>query len=87
MPLNINNAENPAVISIVNHPKYESAYSLIIATIMHTVIKQMSVRNQKSSFVMKEEAPTLLFIPKSKNKIPSILPPTALRNLVKALVI
>ena len=24
--LNINNKDNPAVISIVNHPKYESAY-------------------------------------------------------------
>ncbi len=59
VPLNVNSSENPAVISIVNNPKYESAYSPIIATIVHTVIKQMSIRNQKSSFVMMEEAPTI----------------------------
>ncbi|MEC8832748.1 MAG: type IV secretory system conjugative DNA transfer family protein, partial [Bacteroidota bacterium] len=42
VPLNVNNEKNPAVLSIVNHPKYESAYSPIIAAIIHTVIKQMS---------------------------------------------
>ncbi|GGK22132.1 hypothetical protein GCM10007962_15370 [Yeosuana aromativorans] len=59
VPLDINNKANPAVISIVNNPKYESAYAPIIATIMHTVIKQMSVRNRMSSFVLMEEAPTI----------------------------
>ncbi|MCR9228374.1 MAG: type IV secretion system DNA-binding domain-containing protein [Flavobacteriaceae bacterium] len=59
VPLNINNKNNPAIISIVNNPKYESAYSPIIATIMHTVIKQMSVRGQQSSFLIMEEAPTI----------------------------
>lgn len=57
VPLNINSKENPSVISVVNNPKYESAYSPIIAMIMHTVIKQMSVRNQESSFILMEEAP------------------------------
>jgi len=38
VPLNINSKGNPAVISIVNNPKYKSAYSPIIATILHTVI-------------------------------------------------
>jgi len=60
VPLNINDKDNPAIISIVNNPKYESAYAPIVATIMHTVIKQMSVRNQRSSFVLMEEAPILL---------------------------
>ncbi len=59
VPLNINSQENSAVISIVNYPKYESAYSPIIAAIMHTVIKQMSVRGQQSSFLMMEEAQQL----------------------------
>lgn len=57
--LDINNPKNPSVISIVNNPKLETAYSPIIATIMHTVIKQMSVRNRKSSFILMEEAPTI----------------------------
>ena len=59
VPLNINNDENPAVISLVNHPKYEYAFSPIIAAVLHTVIKEMSVRHQKPSFLLMEEAPTL----------------------------
>ena len=34
VPLNINSEENPSVISIVNNPKYESAYAPIIATVL-----------------------------------------------------
>jgi len=71
VPLNINSKENPSVISIVNNPKYESAYSPIIATIMHTVIKQMSVRNQQSSFVLMEEAPTIKLL--NMHRIPATL--------------
>ncbi len=71
VPLNINNKGNPAVISIVNHPKYESAYSPIIATIMHTVIKQMSVRAQRSSFLLMEEAPTIKLL--NMHRIPATL--------------
>lgn len=71
VPLNINNEKNPAVISIVNHPKYESAYSPIIAAIMHTVIKQMSVRNQRPSFLMMEEAPTIKLL--NMHRIPATL--------------
>lgn len=71
VPLNINNEENPAVISVVNNPKYESAYSPIIAMIMHTVIKQMSVRNQESSFILMEEAPTIKLL--NMHRIPATL--------------
>jgi hypothetical protein len=71
VPLDINNNENPAVISIVNHPKYESAYSPIIAAIIHTVIKQMSIRGQRSSFVMMEEAPTIKLF--NMHRIPATL--------------
>ncbi|MFG6686758.1 type IV secretory system conjugative DNA transfer family protein [Mariniflexile sp. HNIBRBA6329] len=71
VPLNINNADNPGVISIVNNPKYESAYAPIIATIMHTVIKQMSVRNQQSAFVLMEEAPTIKLL--NMHRIPATL--------------
>jgi type IV secretory pathway TraG/TraD family ATPase VirD4 len=71
VPLNINSSENPSVISIVNHPKYESAYSPIIAAIMHTVIKQMSVRGQRSSFLMMEEAPTIKLL--NMHRVPATL--------------
>lgn len=71
VPLNINSNDNPAVISIVNHPKYESAYSTIIAAIMHTVIKQMSIRGQRSSFLMMEEAPTIKLL--NMHRIPATL--------------
>jgi hypothetical protein len=59
IPLNINNPENPAVISVVNNPRFDTSYSPVIATIMHTIIKQMSVRNFKPAFLLMEEAPTI----------------------------
>tara|TARA_B100000378_G_scaffold277056_1_gene276400 strand:- start:33596 stop:35050 length:1455 start_codon:yes stop_codon:yes gene_type:complete len=59
VPLDINNPEHPAVVSLVNHPKYDVAYSPVIAMVMHTIIKQMSIRNRNSSFLLMEEAPTL----------------------------
>lgn len=59
VPLDINNPEHPAVVSLVNHPKYDTAYSPVIAMIIHTIIKQMSVRGRESSFLLMEEAPTL----------------------------
>lgn len=71
VPLDINNEKNPAIISVVNHPKYESAYSPIIAAIMHTCIKQMSVRGQRPSFLLMEEAPTIKLL--NMHRIPATL--------------
>ncbi len=71
VPLDINNPNNKAVVSIVNNPQYETAYSPIIATIMHTVIKQMSVRNRESSFVLMEEAPTIKLL--NMHRVPATL--------------
>ncbi|MBJ6369155.1 type IV secretory system conjugative DNA transfer family protein [Snuella sedimenti] len=59
IPLNVNSSENPAVISIVNNPKKDASLSPVIATIVHTITKQMSERNQLPSFVLLEEAPTI----------------------------
>src|SRR5690606_28544193 len=59
VPLDINNPENHAVISLINNPKYDAAYSPVIAMVMHTIIKQMSLRCKASSFLLMEEAPTL----------------------------
>ena len=71
VPLNINNRNNPAVISVVNNPKYETAYSPVIATIIHTITKQMSVRNSLPSFLMMEEAPTIRLL--NMHRIPATL--------------
>ncbi|SDD91535.1 Type IV secretory pathway, VirD4 component, TraG/TraD family ATPase [Pricia antarctica] len=71
VPLNINNADNPAVISVVNNPKYDTSYSPVIATIIHTITKQMSVRNSIPSFLMMEEAPTLRLL--NMHRIPATL--------------
>ncbi|MEO2070879.1 MAG: type IV secretion system DNA-binding domain-containing protein [Zunongwangia sp.] len=71
VPLNINSKENPAVISIVNNPKFESSYSPVIATIVHTITKQMSVRNSKPSFLLMEEAPTIRLL--NMHRIPATL--------------
>ncbi len=71
VPLDINSQEKAAVISVVNNPKYETAYSPIIATIIHTITKQMSVRGQKPSFLMMEEAPTIRLL--NMHRIPATL--------------
>ncbi|WP_166966844.1 type IV secretory system conjugative DNA transfer family protein [Yeosuana marina] len=71
VPLNINNEESPAVISIVNNPKFETSYSPVIATIIHTITKQMSVRNSKPSFLLMEEAPTIRLL--NMHRIPATL--------------
>ncbi|MFA5297469.1 MAG: type IV secretion system DNA-binding domain-containing protein [Lutibacter sp.] len=71
VPLDINNEKNQGIISIVNNPKYETAYAPIIATIIHTVTKQMSVRNQQSSFILMEEAPTIKLL--NMHRIPATL--------------
>jgi type IV secretory pathway TraG/TraD family ATPase VirD4 len=71
VPLNINNPENPAVISVVNNPKFETSYSPVIATIIHTITKQMSVRNSNSSFLLMEEAPTIRLL--NMHRIPATL--------------
>ncbi len=71
IPLDINNPFHPSVISIVNNPKYEHSYSPVIATIMHTVIKQMSLRNKHTSFLLMEEAPTIRLL--NMHRIPATL--------------
>ena len=71
VPLDINSEENSAVISIVNNPKFETSYSPVIATIIHTITKQMSVRNSKPSFLLMEEAPTIRLL--NMHRIPATL--------------
>ena len=71
VPLDINHHQNPAVVSIVNNPKFETAYSPAIATILYTITKQMSVRGRGSSFIFMEEAPTIRLL--NMHRIPATL--------------
>ncbi len=71
VPLDINNPDHPCVVSIVNNPKFETAYSPVIATIIHTITKQMSVRERLPSFLLMEEAPTLRLL--NMHRIPATL--------------
>ena len=71
VPLQINSLEKPGVISIINNPKYETAFAPAAATIMHTITKQMSVRNKKPAFILMEEAPTLRLL--NMHRIPATL--------------
>lgn len=71
IPLNINNPENPAVVCIVNNPKFETAFSPVIATTIHSLIKQMSLRNKEPSFVLLEEAPTIRLL--HMHRVPATL--------------
>jgi type IV secretory pathway TraG/TraD family ATPase VirD4 len=71
VPLDINNPENPSVVCVVNNPKFETAYSPAIATILHTITKQMSVRNRLPSFFLAEEASTFRLL--NMQRIPATL--------------
>ena len=71
VPLVVNHPDRKAVIAISNHPKYESAFAPVIATVMHTVVKQMSERGRESAFILMEEAPTIKLI--HMHRIPATL--------------
>lgn len=71
IPLDINNSENPSIIALVNNPQKDASLSPVIATIMHTISKQMSQRNRKPSFMLLEEASTLRLL--NMHRIPATL--------------
>ncbi len=71
VPLDINHPKNPSVISLVNHPKKETSLSPVIATIIHTISKQMSERNRLTSFFLIEEASTIRLL--NMHRIPATL--------------
>lgn len=71
VPLDINNPQNPSVISIVNNPKTETSLSPVIATVIHTISKQMSERDRLTSFFLIEEASTIRLL--NMHRIPATL--------------
>ncbi len=69
--LNINHPESLGVIAVVNNPKIATSLSPIIAAIVHTITKQMSVRQRNPSFLLMEEAATLRLL--NMHRIPATL--------------
>lgn len=57
--LAVNKHDNDIMISIINEPKNDNYLSPAIATIIHTITKQMMVRDRKHSAVLLDEAPTI----------------------------
>lgn len=57
--LNLNSKENQTVLSIMNDPKSEEVITPFLATIIHTITKQMMVRHQEPAFILLDEAPTI----------------------------
>ena len=56
---NINAKEVDLVVSVINEPKSADFLSPINAAVIHSISKQMMVRNRKPSFIMLDEAPTI----------------------------
>ncbi|MGB5608419.1 type IV secretory system conjugative DNA transfer family protein [Eudoraea sp.] len=69
--LNISHPDSLAVVSVVNNPKIETSLSPVIATIIHTITKQMSIRYRNPSFLLMEEAATLRLL--NMHRIPATL--------------
>lgn len=71
LPLDLNHERHPSVIALVNNPQKDASLSPVIATIIHTISKQMSQRNRKPSFMLLEEASTLRLL--NMHRIPATL--------------
>lgn len=56
---NINSPDVNSVISILNEPKAADFLSPINAAVIHSITKQMMVRDRLPSFIMLDEAPTI----------------------------
>ncbi len=69
--LNINHPESKGVVAIVNNPRIETSLSPVIATIIHTITKQMSIRDRNPSFLLMEEASTIRLL--NMHRIPATL--------------
>ncbi|MDE5510648.1 type IV secretory system conjugative DNA transfer family protein [Elizabethkingia meningoseptica] len=59
LDFNINADGNRKVVAIVNEPKNEAALNPLLATVIHSLTREMMQRNRKSSFLMMDEGVTL----------------------------
>lgn len=59
LDFNINADGNRKVVAIINEPKNEAALNPLLATVIHSLTREMMQRNRKSSFLMMDEGVTL----------------------------
>lgn len=59
LSLKLNDNKNPAMLNIVNHPKYADIYSPVLATILQVAILQMSERDKLPSVLLTDEGSTI----------------------------
>lgn len=57
--MNINDKENQSVFCVLNEPKNEETLTPFLATIIHTITRQMMVRDREPAFILLDEAPTV----------------------------
>ena len=69
--LDINNPENPTLLSIVNDPRLERINAPFISVIISTAINSMQVRNRPASFLLFDEGTT--FYLDGISKIPATM--------------
>ena len=69
--LDINNPENPTLLSIVNDPRLERINAPFISVIISTAINSMQVRNRPASFLLFDEGTT--FYIDGISKIPATM--------------
>lgn len=69
--LNVNDAENDIVLSVINEPKNAPALTPLLGAILQATTLQMMQRNRKPSFVLLDEAPTVKLL--NMAKIPATM--------------
>ncbi|WP_020531891.1 type IV secretory system conjugative DNA transfer family protein [Flexithrix dorotheae] len=69
--LDLNNPAHPALMCLVNNPKYEAVLSPFLATVFQCSLNQMSIRGQNQSVLLLDEFPTIKL--KDFQKIPATL--------------
>jgi len=69
--LDVNNPQTNSVITVINEPKSDAFLTPVLATVIHTITKQMMVRDRLPSFVLLDEAPTIKL--RNMAKIPATM--------------
>ena len=69
VPLDLNNPENPGILTVGNDPTLSATLSPVISLIVSMAAKQMNQQGKEKSIILLDEAPTL-FIPNFQ-QIPS----------------
>lgn len=80
VPLNVNDPENPIILTIGNNPTLSTTLSPLCSLILTVATKLMNQPNKHQSFVMLDEAPTV-FIPNLE-----VIPNTGRSNKISTVI-